>query len=216
LSSDVFVYLSEIMDENYSVKFNNTMRNIKILFSVILLSAVFSSCGYNTMVEKQEAVASQWGNVQNAYQRRADLIPNLVATVKGYAEHEQETLTKVTEARAKATQITIDPENLTEENIREYQQAQAELSEALSRLLLIQENYPELKANQNFLALQDELAGTENRIAVERNRFNQLVKEYNAYIRKFPQIIYAGLFGFKPKAYFQAAEEAQTAIKVQF
>jgi len=204
------------MDENYSVKFNNTMRNIKILFSVILLSAVFSSCGYNTMVEKQEAVASQWGNVQNAYQRRADLIPNLVATVKGYAEHEQETLTKVTEARAKATQITIDPENLTEENIREYQQAQAELSEALSRLLLIQENYPELKANQNFLALQDELAGTENRIAVERNRFNQLVKEYNAYIRKFPQIIYAGLFGFKPKAYFQAAEEAQTAIKVQF
>lgn len=192
------------------------MRNIKILFSVILLSAVFSSCGYNTMVEKQETVASQWGNVQNAYQRRADLIPNLVATVKGYAEHEQETLTKVTEARAKATQITIDPENLTEENIREYQQAQAELSEALSRLLLIQENYPELKANQNFLALQDELAGTENRIAVERNRFNQLVKEYNAYIRKFPQIIYAGLFGFKPKAYFQAAEEAQTAIKVQF
>jgi len=204
------------MDENYSVKFNNTMRNIKILFSVILLGAVFSSCGYNTMVEKQETVASQWGNVQNAYQRRADLIPNLVATVKGYAEHEQETLTKVTEARAKATQITIDPENLTEENIRKYQQAQTELSEALSRLLLIQENYPELKANQNFLALQDELAGTENRIAVERNRFNQLVKEYNAYIRKFPQIIYAGLFGFKPKAYFQAAEEAQTAIQVQF
>ena len=192
------------------------MRNIKILFSVILLGAVFSSCGYNTMVEKQEAVASQWGNVQNAYQRRADLIPNLVATVKGYAEHEQETLTKVTEARAKATQITIDPENLTEENIRKYQEAQAELREALSRLLLIQENYPELKANQNFLALQDELAGTENRIAVERNRFNQLVKEYNAYIRKFPQIIYAGLFGFKPKAYFQAAEEAQTAIQVQF
>ncbi len=192
------------------------MRNIKILFSVILLGAVFSSCGYNTMVEKQEAVASQWGNVQNAYQRRADLIPNLVATVKGYAEHEQETLTKVTEARAKATQITIDPENLTEENIRKYQEAQAELSDALSRLLLIQENYPELKANQNFLALQDELAGTENRIAVERNRFNQLVKEYNAYIRKFPQIIYAGLFGFKPKAYFQASEEAQTAIQVQF
>jgi LemA protein len=107
----------------------------------------------------------------------------------------------VTEARAKATQITIDPENLTEENIREYQRAQAELSEALSRLLLIQENYPDLKANQNFLALQDELAGTENRISVERNKFNQLVQEYNAYIRKFPQIIYAGLFGFKPKAY---------------
>jgi LemA protein len=208
--------LSGIIAKNYSVKIINTMRNIKILFSVILLGVIFSSCGYNTMVEKQEAVASQWGNVQNAYQRRADLIPNLVATVKGYAEHEQETLTKVTEARAKATQITIDPENLTEENIRKYQQAQTELSEALSRLLLIQENYPELKANQNFLALQDELAGTENRIAVERNRFNQLVKEYNAYIRKFPQIIYAGLFGFKPKAYFQAAEEAQTAIQVQF
>jgi LemA protein len=204
------------MDENYSVKFNNTMRNIKILFSVILLGAIFSGCGYNTMVEKQEAVASQWGNVQNAYQRRADLIPNLVATVKGYAEHEQETLAKVTEARAKATQITIDPENLTEENIREYQRAQAELSEALSRLLLIQENYPDLKANQNFLALQDELAGTENRISVERNKFNQLAQEYNAYIRKFPQIIYAGLFGFKSKAYFQAADEAQTATKVQF
>ena len=190
-------------------------------FKYILLIAVvgvftLSSCGYNTMVDKQETVTSQWGNVENAYQRRADLIPNLVATVKGYAQHEQETFTQVTEARAKATQMTVDPENLTAENLQQYQQAQGELSQALGRLLLIQENYPELKANQNFLALQDELAGTENRISVERNRFNEVAKDYNAYIRRFPQVIYAGLFKFKPKAYFEATQEAQTAPKVEF
>jgi len=168
------------------------------------------------MVEKQEAVAAQWGNVQNNYQRRADLIPNLVNTVKGYAEHEQETFTQVTEARAKATQITISPENLTPESLQEYQQAQNQLSQALGRLLLIQENYPELKANQNFLALQDELAGSENRIAVERNKFNQIVQDYNAYIRKFPQVIYAKLFKFEPKAYFEATPESQTAPEVNF
>lgn len=192
------------------------MRNIKILLLVTVLGTILSSCGYNAMVKKQEAVSSQWGNVQNAYQRRSDLIPNLVATVKGYAAHEQETFIHVTEARAKATQLSLNSDNLTEENIRQYQQAQAELSEAVSRLLLIQENYPELKANENFLALQDELAGTENRIAVERNKFNQLVQDYNAYIRQFPRIIYAGWLGFKPNGYFQATPEAQTATKVQF
>ncbi len=193
------------------------MKNFKYILLVAVVGVfTLSSCGYNTMVEKQEAVTSQWGNVQNAYQRRADLIPNLVATVKGYAQHEQETFTQVTEARAKATQMTVNPEDLTEENIQQYQQAQGQLSQALGRLLLIQENYPELKANQNFLALQDELAGTENRISVERNKFNDIAKDYNAYIRKFPQVIYAGLFKFKPKGYFEAAPEAQTAPKVEF
>lgn len=193
------------------------MRNFKyILLVAVIGSITLSSCGYNTMVEKQEAVTSQWGNVQNAYQRRADLIPNLVATVKGYATHEQETFTQVTEARAKATQMNISSDDLTEEKLQQYQQAQGQLSQALGRLLLVQENYPELKANQNFLALQDELSGTENRISVERNKFNEITQGYNQYIRKFPQVIYAGWFGFKTKAYFQASQEAQSAPKVQF
>lgn len=193
------------------------MRKISFVLLIVVGAMGLTGCqGYNRMVEKQEAVTSQWGNVQNAYQRRADLIPNLVNTVKGYAQHEQETFTQVTEARAKATQTTINPENLTAESLQEYQQAQDQLSQALGRLLLIQENYPELKANQNFLALQDELAGTENRISVERNRFNQLAQDYNAYIRKFPQMIYAKWFKFEPKAYFEATPAAQTAPEVQF
>lgn len=192
------------------------MKKVKYILLLVAVTFTLSSCGYNTMVNKQEAVNSQWANVENAYQRRSDLIPNLVATVKGYAEHEQETLTQVVEARAKATQTTIDPTNLTEESIRQFQQAQGELSAAIGRLLLIQENYPDLKANQNFLALQDELAGTENRISVERNRFNQMAQEYNQYIRQVPRVIYAGWFGFKPKAYFQAAPGSETAPKVEF
>ena len=193
------------------------MRNLFYILVIVAGAMILTGCqGYNRMVEKQEGVTSQWGNVQNSYQRRADLIPNLVNTVKGYAEHEQETFTQVTEARARATQTVVDPENLTEEALKEYQQAQNEVGQALGRLLLIQENYPELKANQNFLALQDELAGTENRISVERNRFNETVRDYNAYIRKFPQVIYAGWFKFKPKAYFEAVQEAQTAPQVQF
>ena len=191
----------------------------KLLYILLIVAGALSlsSCsGYNKMVEKQEAVTSQWGNVQNAYQRRADLIPNLVNTVKGYAAHEQETFTQVTEARSRATQTNINPENLTTESLQEYQQAQNQLSQSLGRLLLIQENYPELKANQNFLALQDELAGTENRISVERNRFNQLAQDYNSYIRKFPQVIYAKWFDFESKAYFEALPEAQTAPQVQF
>ena len=193
------------------------MRKISFVLLIVIGAMGLTGCqGYNRMVEKQEAVTSQWGNVQNAYQRRADLIPNLVNTVKGYAQHEQETFTQVTEARAKATQTTINPENLTAESLQEYQQAQDQLSQALGRLLLIQENYPELKANQNFLALQDELAGTENRISVERNRFNQLAQDYNAYIRKCPQVIYAKWFKFEPKANFEATPAAQTAPEVQF
>ncbi|OPZ31075.1 MAG: LemA family protein [Bacteroidetes bacterium ADurb.BinA174] len=192
------------------------MKNLKYVLLAVVAVFILSSCGYNTMVSKQEGVNSQWANVENAYQRRADLIPNLVNTVKGYAQHEQETFIQVTEARARATQMTIDPENLTEEAIQQYQQAQGQLSSAIGRLLLIQENYPELKANQNFLALQDELAGTENRISVERNKFNQIVQDFNSYIRQFPRLIYAGWFGFKPKGYFQSAPGAETAPQVQF
>lgn len=193
------------------------MKNLLYILLIVAGALSLSSCsGYNRMVEKQEAVTSQWANVQNAYQRRADLIPNLVNTVKGYATHEQETFTQVTEARSRTTQTNINPENLTTESLQEYQQAQNQLSQALGRLLLIQENYPELKANQNFLALQDELAGTENRISVERNRFNQLAQDYNSYIRKFPQVIYAKWFKFENKAYFEALPEAQTAPQVQF
>lgn len=193
------------------------MKTVKFTFLIAILASVFlSSCSYNTMVEKQESTSSQWGQVQNAYQRRADLIPNLVATVKGYATHEEQTLTEVVNARAKATQITVSTDDLSEENIKKYQEAQGELSAALGKLLMVQEQYPDLKANQNFLALQDELAGTENRIAVERNKYNDVVKDYNQYIRKFPQTIWAGWFGFTQKGYFEAEAGSQTAPKVQF
>ncbi len=193
------------------------MNKLKYTILIAILGVfTLSSCGYNSMVNKQEAVTSQWAQVQNSYQRRADLIPNLVSTVKGYASHEQETFTAVVEARSKATQITVNPEDLTEENIQQFQEAQGQLSSALGKLLMIRENYPELKANQNFLALQDELAGTENRIAVERNRFNETAREYNQYIRRFPHVIYAGWFGFKAKGYFEADADSQTAPVVNF
>lgn len=193
------------------------MKNLKyISFLLIIASFTLTSCGYNSMVNKQEAVNSQWANVENAYQRRADLIPNLVSTVKGYAAHEQETLTQVVEARSKATQSVVDPTNLTEESIQEFQQRQGELGSAIGRLLMIQESYPDLKANENFLALQDELSGTENRISVERNKFNQLAQDFNSYIRQFPRVIYAGWFGFKSKVYFQSAPGSDTAPKVEF
>lgn len=193
------------------------MNKLKYTIIIAILGVfTLSSCGYNSMVNKEEAVTSQWAQVQNSYQRRADLIPNLVSTVKGYASHEQETFTAVVEARSKATQITVNPEDLTEENIQQFQEAQGQLSSALGKLLMIRENYPELKANQNFLALQDELAGTENRIAVERNRFNETAREYNQYIRRFPHVIYAGMFGFKKKGYFEADAGSQTAPVVDF
>lgn len=181
---------------------------------VVLLSQ--SSCGYNTMVEKDEAVETAWANVQNAYQRRADLVPNLVNTVKGAANFEQETLTGVIEARAKATSVNISAENLTPENIQQYQAAQGQLSGALSRLLATVEAYPELKANQNFLELQAQLEGTENRISVERRNFNEAVQSYNTTVRSFPNNLMAGMFGFERKGHFEAEAGAQTAPTVQF
>ena len=193
------------------------MNKLKYTILIAILGVfTLSSCGYNSMVNKQEAVTSQWAQVQNSYQRRADLIPNLVSTVKGYASHEQETFTAVVEARSKATQMTVNPEDLTEESIQQFQEAQGQLSSALGKLLMIRENYPELKANQNFLALQDQLEGTENRIAVERNRFNETAREYYQYIRRFPHVIYAGWFGFKAKGYFEADPDSQTAPVVNF
>lgn len=190
----------------------------KLFFYLIgfVILASQSSCGYNTMVEKDETVEAAWANVQNAYQRRADLVPNLVNTVKGAANFERETLTAVIEARAKATSVNISPDNLTPENIQRFQQAQGELSSALSRLLVSVERYPELKANQNFLELQAQLEGTENRIAVERRKFNETVQDYNSYIRSFPRNLIAGMFDFEKKGYFEAEASAQQAPKVEF
>jgi LemA protein len=168
------------------------------------------------MVSKEEDVKSQWAQVENSYQRRSDLIPNLVSTVKGYAEFEKSTLTEVIQARASATSMKIDANNLSPENIAKFQQAQDGLSGALSRLLVSVEKYPDLKANQNFLELQSQLEGTENRIAVERGRFNDMVQAYNKYVRSFPNNIFAGLFGFAQKGYFQAVAGAEKAPEVKF
>jgi LemA protein len=171
---------------------------------------------YNQMVTLQEGVTSQWGNVETQYQRRADLIPNFVNTVKGAANFEQETLTKVIEARAKATQVTIDPTKMTAENMQQFQAAQGELSSALSRLMVVVEQYPELKATQNYRDLQVELEGTENRISVERRKFNETAQAMNTYIKRFPQNIIAGMFGFSAKPYFEAMEGAEKVPEVKF
>jgi LemA protein len=187
-------------------------RNILYLLALPLLS----SCGYNSMVQKEEAVTSQWAQVQNVYQRRADLIPNLVNTVKGYANFEKSTLTEVIEARAKATSVNIDASKLDEKSLKTFQAAQDGLKGSLSRLLVVAEQYPDLKANQNFLELQSQLEGTENRITVERMKFNEATQDFNAYIRKFPQMMFSKMFGFKEKPYFQAAENAQKAPEVKF
>ena len=168
------------------------------------------------MVNSQENVKSQWGNVENQYQRRADLIPNLVETVKGYATHEKSTFEEVISARAKATQITVDPTNLTPEKLQEFQAAQGQLSSALGRLIAVAENYPDLKANQNFLELQAQLEGTENRISVERNKFNEMAKEYDVAIRRFPKNIIAGIFNFNNIPYFAAEKGAEKAPSVKF
>lgn len=191
-------------------------KSVIYLLALIISVPLLSSCGYNNMVKMDEGVTSQWANVENVYQRRMDLIPNLVNTVKGYADFEQQTLTQVVEARAKATQVTIDPTNLTEANMQQFQQAQAELSGALSRLLMTVESYPELKANENFLELQAQLEGTENRIAVERRKFNESVQSYNSYIRGFPRVIYAGWFGFEKRGYFEADQGANKVPTVDF
>ncbi len=187
-----------------------------VLVVMALIAFMWGKSLQNNMVSKEEAVTSQWAQVQNAYQRRADLVPNLVATVKGYATHEQETLQAVVESRSKATQMNVNADQLTEENIKKYQEAQGQLGAALGRLLMVQENYPDLKANTNFLALQDELTGTENRISTERNKFNERVKDYNTYIRMFPRNLFAGMLGFEKKGYFEADQSAQAAPKVEF
>ncbi|MDX8338496.1 LemA family protein [Draconibacterium sp. IB214405] len=192
------------------------MKRIRIVLIALVSVVLFSSCGYNKMVEMDEQVTASWAQVENVYQRRADLIPNLVNTVKGYAEHEQETLTGVIEARSKATSVNIDPSNLNAQSLQQFTQAQEGLSSALSRLMVVVERYPDLKANQNFSELQSQLEGTENRIAMERRKFNQTTQGYNAYIRKFPRVIYAGWFGFEKKAYFEAEKGAEKAPEVQF
>ncbi|MDE6755121.1 MAG: LemA family protein [Muribaculaceae bacterium] len=179
-------------------------------------STSLSSCNYNSLVEKQQEVDQAWAQVENQYQRRADLIPNLVNTVKGYSTHESETLEKVTLARAKATSITIDADNLNEETLAKFQQAQGELSQALKSLLSVTEAYPDLKANENFMNLQTQLEGTENRIATERMRYTEVVKDYNTAIKKFPTTIYAGWFGFTPKPQFKAEAGAEKAPEVKF
>lgn len=190
----------------------------KIALTLICFAGLtgLTSCNYNSLVEKQQNVDQSWAQVENQYQRRADLIPNLVNTVKGYSTHEEETLLKVTEARAKATSITIDADNLTEENLAKFQEAQNELSGALKSLLAVTEAYPDLKANENFMNLQAQLEGTENRIATERQRYTEAVKEYNTAIKKFPTNIYAGWFGFDAKPQFKAEAGAEKAPEVKF
>ena len=187
-----------------------------IIAAVALGGFIWIKNVYNQMVVSDENVQAAWSQVENVYQRRADLIPNLVATVKGYAEHESSTLENVVAARAKATQVTVDPANLTEEAIAKFNEAQGELSTALGRLLLIQENYPDLKANQQFMELQAQLEGTENRITTERMKYNEAAKYFNTGIRQIPDNIVASLFGFEKKAYFEAQAGAETAPKVEF
>ena len=192
------------------------MKSVKSIALAALAAASLSSCGYNTMVEKQEAVDAQWAQVENVYQRRADLIPNLVATVKGYASHESETLTAVVEARTKATSVNVDASSLNQEQLENFQKAQGELRSALGRLLAIQEAYPDLKANENFRDLSAQLEGTENRIATERKKFNDTARDYNTFIKMFPNNLMAGIFSFESKPYFKADEGSDKAPKVEF
>ncbi len=187
-----------------------------IILVVVGIAVVWAIMGYNGMVKADEAVSTAWSNVENQYQRRADLIPNLVNTVKGYAAHEKETLDAVVSARTRATQVTVDADDLTPEKLQEYQNAQGEVGAALGRLLAITESYPDLKANQNFLELQAQLEGTENRISVERRNFNEVAKSYNTSIRTFPRNILAGMFGFEKRPYFEAQEGADKAPEVKF
>lgn len=189
---------------------------MKKLIFILLGALTLSSCGYNSMVTKDEAVTKAWANIETQYQRRSDLIPNLVSTVKGYADFEQETLTQVVEARSKATSVQFNADDLNPENIAKFQKAQSQLSGALSRLLVSVERYPELKASTQFSQLQAQLEGTENRIAVARNRYNDAVREYNTYIRKFPKNIVAGMFDFEKKGYFEADEGTENAPEVNF
>jgi len=187
-----------------------------LLIGLVVIAILWVRGIYNNTVSKDEAIAGQWGQVETAYQRRGDLIPNLVNTVKGYAEHERETLTEVIEARAKATSVNINPENINPQAIQQFQAAQDGLSQALGKLMVVVERYPDLKANQNFLDLQQQLESTENRIAVERRKFNDVTRDYNTFIRKFPSNILAGIFGFETKGYFESAEGSEVAPTVEF
>ena len=184
--------------------------------AVVLILLLWSVSGYNGLVSMDEQVAGKWANVETQYQRRADLIPNLVNTVKGYATHEKTTLENVVKARSEATQVKVNPEDLTPERLAEFQKAQGNVSAALGRLLMVAENYPQLKANQNFLELQSQLEGTENRITVARKDFNDAAKAYNVAIRRFPKNILAAIFGFDKKSYFEAESGAEKAPEVQF
>lgn len=192
------------------------LTKIMMAAMIVIAASSLQSCNYNSLVEKQQGVDQKWAEVENQYQRRADLIPNLVNTVKGYATHESSTLEKVTDARAKATSITIDADNLNEETLAKFQQAQNELSGALKSLLAVSEAYPDLKANQNFRDLQVQLEGTENRITVARGHYTEAVADYNTAIKKFPTTIYAGWFGFTPKPQFKAEAGAEKAPTVEF
>lgn len=190
-------------------------RNVFYLLLLVVAMSL-QSCNYNALVEQEENVDKAWAEVDNQYQRRMDLIPNLVATVQGYVKHEEATLTLVVEARSKASSITLNANELSDEALANFQAAQDELSRGLGRLMAVAESYPDLKANENFMALQDQIEGTENRIAVARRNFNEAAQEYNANIRKFPTVIYAGWFGFEKKPYFKAQAGAETAPRVQF
>lgn len=187
-----------------------------VIAGLVLISIFSTISSYNRLVDAEEQISGQWAQVENVYQRRADLIPNLVNTVKGYASHERETLEGVIEARSKATSVNVNPENLNQESLSQFNQAQQGLSSALSRLMVVVERYPDLKASQNFRDLQAQLEGTENRIAVERKKFNDAVRSYNASIRRFPKNILANSFGFERKAYFEADEGAEKAPEVTF
>ena len=191
-------------------------KAVLAIVGVLVLLVVVSGCGYNTLVKLDEDVQTKWAQVETQYQRRSDLIPNLVSTVKGAAKFEQGTLTDVIEARSKASQITIDPDKLTEENIQKYQAAQGQVGQALSRLMVLTENYPELKATQQFSELSAQLESTENRISIARKDFNESVQAYNTRVRSFPNNLTAGLFGFSKKAAFKADAGAENAPKVEF
>ena len=192
------------------------MQQILKLSGVMLLAMFLSSCSYNNMVEMQEQVSRAWADVETQYQRRADLIPNLVNTVKGSANFEQETLTAVIEARSDATSVKISADELTEENLAKFEAAQSKLTSSLSKLLVSVERYPDLKSTQAFQDLMIQLEGTENRITKARGDFNQIVGSYNAYIKKFPQVLYSGAMGFEKKAYFKAKEGTDNAPSVEF
>ncbi|MDE6872322.1 MAG: LemA family protein [Bacteroidales bacterium] len=189
-----------------------------LIVAAAIIAALFiwTKNTFNSLVAGEEQVSAAWSQVENVYQRRADLIPNLVATVKGYASHEQATLEGVIEARSKATQVTVDPSRLTEDEIARFQEAQGTLSSALGRLMMITENYPDLKANQNFTDLQAQLEGTENRIATERRKYNEVAMQYNTSVRTFPRNIIASMFNFGTKGYFKASEGSDVAPKVEF